>query len=547
MKKEWFKNPICMALAINLVFLVLYIIFSPCNLSSLDDVVMSSFVTGAYGGEFDPHLYFVNAIYAYFLKPFYQVFPTIGWYYIFEVVAVFVSFTSLCYALIKKAENKWGLLLSALLLSGSSYDFYYRVGFTQTAALLTSAGLVLIFMVPERRKLPLYTGLLLLVGGFVFRKEAFLLGTPFGLTMLVVNYLRSKTIPWASLFAGVLAFGVIAGLLVGDKSLYTDKEYSYYAAYQGPRAVFGDGAYYDGEAAYDELEDGGRNGADLHMLQNWMFYDTEVFSLDSLKPFLNVVQRNKYSLNYAKFPIALWYIFQKSFAGGVPWCYVFFSCILLFGCRGKLRYYPWVPFLWVVVCLAYLLIVNRVVAHVVVGIWIYACVSLIPFVRREYLAINLTRRLTLASLFVIALFYVFCCWGHIESDERNDDAMISFYNYASSHKDDVYILPFNPYKEFVNHFRRQSYLAVSPGSWNNIFSLGYWNIYFPPMEREMEKRGVTNPLRNIVKENVYVFDERRRGEWEFFYERHYHQKLIVDSLLQLGKYKLYKYNLAEEE
>ena len=85
------------ALCLNLLFLLLCLGVGGMHFGSLDDFFMSAVVTGAYGGEFDPHTLFVNGTYAYFLKPFYGMCSTLNWYFIFELLSAFASFTVFVY------------------------------------------------------------------------------------------------------------------------------------------------------------------------------------------------------------------------------------------------------------------------------------------------------------------------------------------------------------------------------------------------------------------------------------------------------------------
>ena len=69
--RDFLQKPFVAALCLNLLFLLLCLGIGGIHVGSLDDYFMSAIVTGAYGGEFDPHILFVNGAYAYFLKPFF--------------------------------------------------------------------------------------------------------------------------------------------------------------------------------------------------------------------------------------------------------------------------------------------------------------------------------------------------------------------------------------------------------------------------------------------------------------------------------------------
>ena len=136
------KRALIFSIAINLFFLALCLIFGDLKFGAIDDYFMAARLTGAFGTEYNPHLIFVNAIYGYALLPLYNLFPKIGWYYIGEMTAVFISFTSISYVLLRKCGENWGLILAALFTALFASDFYLVVQFTQCASILSAAGML---------------------------------------------------------------------------------------------------------------------------------------------------------------------------------------------------------------------------------------------------------------------------------------------------------------------------------------------------------------------------------------------------------------------
>ena len=173
-----FRRPIACALGINGALLVLFILFGVVRYGSLDDYFMAATLTGVYGSEYDPHLVFVNAALGYLLKPFYIIFPAVGWFYIFELLSVFAAFSIFSFFIIRRLGLHWGIPF-AFLISSSSIDFYAGISFTQCAALLVaSGGLLFFFGCRENRSIFLYAGIALVVLGAMTRWQMFLLGIP---------------------------------------------------------------------------------------------------------------------------------------------------------------------------------------------------------------------------------------------------------------------------------------------------------------------------------------------------------------------------------
>jgi hypothetical protein len=72
------KRSLLIALAINLFFLVLCVLFGDLRFGAIDDYFMAAVLTGAHGDSYNPLIVFVNALYAYALLLLYHLFPSVG-------------------------------------------------------------------------------------------------------------------------------------------------------------------------------------------------------------------------------------------------------------------------------------------------------------------------------------------------------------------------------------------------------------------------------------------------------------------------------------
>lgn len=549
---DFLKNPAILAFALNVFFLAGYFVFGIVRYGGLDDYFMSGVLTGAYGSVYDVHLYFINAIFAYVLKPFFWLFPNVGWFYFFEIFEVFASLFVITFIFIRRSGVKWGGLLSFFLLACIAPDFYSNVNFTQCATILTAAGVLLLAVGDvERKKGFIFGSLFFLIGGYVMRSDAFMIAMPFACVLLFSNFLDSRKIYWKTLLTVLLCMFAIWGLKSFNRNLYQNNEYSYYAAYQGPRAFFGDGRYYDGESTYDELEERGMQGRDFYHLQNWDFYDTDVFCLDSINAIAKVVRRNMYVPNKLRMPAAFVIVLSNAFSRMNAWCWAVLCIFLILFSNKKSRLYPWVSLGIVGMCIGYLLLVNRVVYHVETGIWLCATTAAIAFMPRgedffKGKASKYQRVAVLGLALVSVAFIIMATPSHKETERRGlvsipelSPENAAFLDYARNHPNDVFLMAFEPYKRLAET-KDAAYKVIPPGSWDNIIPIGYWNIHLPQMKKELAKRGVQNPLRDIVKENVYVIEDSR-ANYLHFYETHYHKKLVVDTVLVLGESLMFKY------
>ena len=556
--KKICTSSLFVALCLNIVVLVVALVFGDREFSSRDDFFMSAVLTGAYGGEYDVHMFFVNVVYGYFLRPFYAVLPSVSWYSVFQTFTVFASFTALCFVAIERFGKKAGTLMALLLLASVSPDFYLHVAFTQCAGIATAAG-ILLFSIgcTEKKRSYLIVGVVFLLAGFVFRKEMFLLGMPTLATLLFFIFLRAKTVWKSSLIAlAILALAYVA--LDKFNSEHYKGEYEFYAAYQGPRAYFGDGAFFDDKSFEAELDERGLNSSDLSYLQAWYFYDKNVFSLDSMRNLIRIADRHRYEPNYAKFPAAVVFALSNSLMRGSAWCWAILCLALIYFSNKKNWWIPWVSVGLIAIPYTYLLLVNRVVEHVEVGVWALAVIFVLFFVDKEdvlekkhtKIFLHAVGIVSFSCLVILGVNLVFDGWSKAANGTQptsgTQEDWNEFFAYAKSHPDDVFLLPFERYKEFSRKIERP-FTAVEPGSWNNIHSTGYWNMYLPAIERELTKRGVDNLIKDVTKENVYTIAEATALSLAPFYKVHYHTRLKIDTLTNFGNLQLLKYRARENE
>lgn len=548
-----FLQQMFLTFGIELAFLFLFLLFGVVRYGALDDYFMSVVLTGGGNSLYDPHLVFINAAYGYFLKPFYYLFPFVGWFYIFEVLSVFVSFWVISFFVIRQLGLKLGVPLS-VLLSAQSLSLYSDISFTVCAAVLVSAGALLFNEGCSRndKKIFVLAGFLLIAGA-IMRWQMFLLGLPFLFITLALKLQLRDVLKVRNLIALALCGIAVFCLQKFDQQLYLDQEYQYYKSYQGARSLFGDGGHYDKDAVYDELENRGLSGQDFQLLTSWNFYDTEVFSADSLKLFIDAVNRNAYTINWKRVPAAIALALSNAFTRNEAWFWCLLCISVLLTRNRKSRLYPWCSLGAIVLCYSYLFLQNRLVTYVEMGIWTYAMMMTIPLIPNlqelketipQRYSSKISIALSLVTLcFVVSGIYMF---PRIEKDglfaaiPLKSEGWKLFTEYAENHPKDVFLLDFIQYKE-LGMVKDPAYKAAAPGSWKNIIPIGYWNIHLPSMKRELERRGVENPLRDMIHENVYLLESGNTPKYLSFYARHYHKNLVVDTIETLGDLKLLKY------
>lgn len=545
-----FKRAFLYSVAINLFFLVLCLVFGDIKFGAIDDYFMAAVLTGAHGADYNPHLLFVNAIYGYALLPLYHLFPKIGWYYIGEMFAVFASFTAIGYVLLRKCGERWGLLLAMLFTAMFASDFYLVLQFTQCASILSAAGMLLFAHgLGDRKYQPVALGVFLLLWGSVMRWQAFLMGMPFFCVGLLFNLKQCWKYKWVTAAGLAVMFAGAYAMHHFDASLYKNAEYAPYVDIQGPRAALGDGSNYNQNAVYEDLEEMGKSGIDYHMLTNWTFYDTETFAADSMRAIVDVIGQYRDKIERGDIPRLLLNALGHSLRSPLFWTWFFF-CLLIGATDRKKFLYLWASLAVILYLMSMLLAMNRLVYRVESGFWLYAAVLAVPqWGRFRY---ELPRRLVVTAVAVIALVNVFCyaTSGEIVRDPTSGKSRTitiedstdydQVFAYIDSQPDKMFLLSMNAYMRFSHH-KNPPYLAEPIGSYRRTVSLGYWTPYLPEITRTLAEFGITNPMKDVVHDNVIVINE---GKLANFLQRHYYDSVAVDTLKVIGEMEFFKYRLV---
>ncbi len=515
---------------------------------------MAARLTGAFGSEYNPHLIFVNAIYGYALLPLYYLFPKIGWYYIGEIFAVFISFFTIGYVLLRKLGTNWGSLLATLFTAFFASDFYLVVQFTQCASILSAAGMLLFAngVVDCRndikKAIPFALGILLMLWGSVMRWQAFLMGMPFfcvGLLFLFKECWKAKRLTIVSL--AILFIGAYS-MHAFDQHIYKAPEYREFNEFQGPRVSLGDKNDYNQNAVFEDAEEQGLSGKDYHMLTDWTLYDTEAFSADNVQKYVTSIYPYKDRIHPAQIPYNLLNALSHSLKSPLFWTWFIFCIVLYFSNRKKFIYLC-VSLGLILTLMAYLQLMGRLVYRVESGFWLYASVLAIPLFGE--ITYKLSAKITTAILILIAIanIYSYATSDGIVRDPTHgslrtlaiDDTTnyTAVFNYIGSQPDKIFLTQMNAFMRFSHH-KKPPYLAEPIGSYRNIVSLGYWTPYLPEVKAALSDFGVKNPIKDVVNDNAIVINEPTLAD---HLQRFYYDSVAVDTLKTIDEISFYKYRI----
>ena len=540
-----FKRAFLNSVVINLFFLVLCLVFGDIKFGAIDDYFMAAVLTGAHGSDYNPHMLFVNAIYGYALLPLYHLFPKLGWYYVGEMFAVFASFVTIDYVLLRRSGERWGMLLAVLFTAMFASDFYLVLQFTQCGSILSAAGMLLFaYGVVDCRApkgarndviIPVMLGVFLLLWGSIMRWQAFLMGMPFfcvGALFILKECWKAR---WLTITALAVMFAGAFAMHHFDVSLYKNAEYAPYVDIQEPRAALGDASNYNQNAVYEDLEEMGKSGKDYHMLTAWTFYDTETFAADSMRAITNIINYYRERVNRRQIPQLLLNALGHSIQSPLFWTWFLF-CLLIYATNRGRFLYLWASLAVVCYLMSMLLGVGRLVYRVESGFWLYAAVLAVPLWGR--FRFELPRKLIVAVVAVIALVNVlsYASSGELVRDPSSGESRTitiedstdyeQVFAYIDSQPDKMFLLSMNAYMRFSHH-KNPPYLAEPIGSYRNTVSFGYWTPYLPEITQTLAEFGITNPMKDVVHDNVIVVNE---GSLSDFLQRHYYDSVAVDTV-----------------
>lgn len=557
------KKALVCSICINFFFLILCLFFGKLRFGAIDDWFMVGILSGIYGEGYNVHLTFVNVAYGYCLLPLYHLFPSINWYYIGEIASIFVSLSVICYILIKKTGYRWGSILAMLLVLLCASDYYLVLQFTQCAAMLSAAGMIaFIYGVCKleesrcKKELGVVTivvGILLLLWGSWMRWPAFLMGMPFFSCTLLLLIKKLWKVKHFVITGLVVLFIAAWGFHALDAYHYQSPEYKKYMDFQGPRSLLGDGRNYNQQAVDEDLDEMGYSGKDFAMLTEWTFYDNEVFAPESIRVITDVIARHYNKASLPSMPSLILGALSNSAQTPIFMVWLIL-CVFLFITNPQKSMWAWLSLLVVAVLMAYLLYLQRLVFRVESGLWLYAGVLTIPLLKERF---SMPKYFPYVIVVVIGLITLFSYSTSgpqvrspntgevvpVQNEEKDTADYKGLFAFMDSVSDStVFIASMNSYMR-ISRQKNPPYLTEPQGSWSQLISFGYWTPYFPDVETAFRKRGVNNPIKDVVLDNVFVIDERGLVD---FLERHHYEKVKVDTVRNFNGMVIYKYSLADD-
>ena len=554
---------------INLALLLLFA-FSGCMKYEVsDDFIMEMIVSGAYTGSPSPFIMFMHPIIGIVLSILYTFIATINWYFIFQITVIFTSLCILSYTFLKYRKDNLSILLFMIFLLFLSNDLYLLVQFTKTATLSLCAGCILMLSnILDRNtmnKKEIALGILLFCVGYMIRNKCIYIVLFFSVLPILFHGIqkRFKYIDFVKLAkkAGKVMFPcffVLVGLSFFSKEFVQRypayKEYKEYSAY---RSDIVDYSYYSYEENRTEFEKNGISENDFYTLVHWNFGDIEYYDLDKLKTVSTILSTYR-DRQYTSIKGTIVNLINRQYKYYVSaWALMFISLIGIFAIRNGIFQVLSVNFF--AFCLLFInMYLGRLNYRVEYSIFLAAAAFLLySFQISESRFEKFSNKALYAVLIVL---FVCRIPVHIPSYGKSsyDSMFISWnndlakYNASFAKEKDMSVI--NEIKQNPNNFYylgfysniQTLYLNYNP--WKGIQKSEFKNAAFfagidtfhPDWVKHLENNSINNPMKHLLKENVYFIENRPINEVLTFVQEHYKVNAGVTLYKKIGSYYIWE-------
>ncbi|MBQ2661116.1 MAG: hypothetical protein IJF80_00510 [Clostridia bacterium] len=520
------------AILINLAFLILVPLIAGFHYELQDDWF---FADNILDGNYDYTFcnYFIQALSGVLQKLIYPL----NAFIVLQILLCFVSFVTISYIFLKTFNLKKGLLFTLFFECIFAINAYSAVTFTKTAAILMTAGGLLMLFAYHSKKNISYSvlGILLVLLGSFYRFNIFYsVLAVFGFFILALILAKTEKPFFKSLFGAikkVLSIKNIALILalfilvfgmntVSKEIIYSGEGMDYYKEFNSARAKAIDYPFLPYELAPDKYEKIGISENDLKMFRDWHFDDEGFTSIETLKEIQKIYDTEEINLVYLLYTLRniafkeVDNILSLNPEGILVLAYVAAALAILLIYKKKSFLYVGFTTLGAALLYIYLYLGGRVNYRAVLSIWFAATVLLVyctQFLeKREWQKKKSTSAFTaslaavLSCVFLLVSLFVTIPKLSLENKEEYPE----FDEFVLSSEDKFFALNF-PAKMLVKYTTVYSDpITIAPYP---VFEkcLFYGSAYYahPSYNKMLAKAGIDNLYTDIIdNENVYFVD-----------------------------------------
>ena len=505
------------AVIICILISLLFILGGNLDWETNDDELLNLIAAGAWGFENSQYLIYQNIVLGYLYKFMYQIIPTLNVYAFFFLTLNVLSYCLIC----RQFAEKHSMALTILFATGVGLllhsDFFETIQYTKNAYLYAVTGWIYLWSgsVFSRRGHQII-GFVMLGISFMVRWQCCVFTVPFILAWILIkkgDVLERKT----EFFKGsILLLLIWVALFAIDKAAYSSPEWKAFSQYNKVRTSlldYGTPSYKDNSEVYDEI---GITDNDIEVMMEWNYGDNKVFSYENLSVMDSLKEESVFSLSSVT--SALMDLYSIVHSSPLPVVlFMIMACLVL--THNKEGVY--ISFLFLAfIFLEYVFLNNffRLEWRVEIGIWFVPIILLLFTFKEE--------EENAKSILIPAVLISLCSLGIIGSQLAYNFMYHKHFNVrtynAENRFDDIQKLYRTyPYHTFIgdtvsfsSYGNRISYniYDVTKGSYSDLFSrfnfAGCWMYPSPLAVENGLKSGITNPLENLLDDNVCFVVEK---------------------------------------
>lgn len=578
---------------LNALFLAAAIFFCEPKYEVSDDFLMETILAGSYGTGTNPHMLFVNILYGNLLQPLYHIFPKTNWYTISLLSFGFLACIGLTLILVHSLDGIRALFFNLLFLIFFSNDLFILLQFTKTASICCFVGGLLIlyslFHKNSERKLiqqPIFFlyGIILCFIGSLIRIYAVYLVAPFIIVTALcegISNLRSKSNDYGNYvllikriaLCCVIVLAIFFGHLIDQKSYNKNSEYQYYLQYATVRGAIVDRQDYGYPEYADDLKEIGISENDYYMLCTWNFVDPDYFPLEKLKKISNIFEEHNRQ-QWQGFQSIYNDILQRKYTS-YPVC---IACIILFLICMLWNTANWKWYL--LACLPtgalilYFFIRGRVVYRVEFGIFLCTFLSLLYFYLQTPPPMTKENHKLLAAGIITGVCMLLHLPTYFPDSDYKLDQVDSHKSYVDSvfdaswnynpqkyrtivnktdltdglideinqHQNNTYLLDFNTTIQSL-YYDWSVFESLGIGYYKNFCYLSGVAMNFPDVNHSLQNMGIENPIKDLVKENVYLVDNINSKIILNYLKEHYYPDAKIKWVKNVEGYDIWKLSI----
>lgn len=300
---------ICLFLLLHIAAVGYAVTFLHPYYGSNDEFTLAAIASGAYG-SYTQYFIYLHSAFGWILKCFYMLFPSVNCYTIVMYGLIFLSLSAIGCTWITRWEKIGAVMAVMLVLAGLS-PLYVELQYTKTAAVVTAAGYVLLFIGGQKaekwkKAFVQVLGILLLLLGSWIRFQSFgmvsILAFGFWLARAVGVL---KTREWKQFLVCdclpcIIAFSCVFGSIAAENVLvYTPgSQEEHYREYDKARQRlldYGVPEWDDYQAEYEAL---GLTRTDVINLEKWLIADYDRYTADTFNAIVAFRQDRPFQWEY---------------------------------------------------------------------------------------------------------------------------------------------------------------------------------------------------------------------------------------------------------